>query len=156
MVKNFRSKTLWNSSHLNVMMLGRVNYSLLSEHAFSCLMISQNIRTRLNNRHMHLPRWFTYLNYEIKSVVVDGNVLEEIWISSNLRKEKTIIFMQTFALKLSIAFKMAYSYSFRLGGNLDFHKKSFIRSTSGQKRVKFVVCIFYTVTNFLTVKLSLI
>ena len=45
------------------------------------------------------------------------------------------IFKQNYTIKLFIAFKMAYSCSFRLRGNLakfqDFFQKSFIASTTG-------------------------
>ena len=44
------------------------------------------------------------------------------------------IFKQIYTLKLLIAFKMAYSCCFSLGGNLDFLEflqKSFITSTTG-------------------------
>ena len=47
---------------------------------------------------------------------------------------KQCYFKQIYILKLFIAFKMAYSYCFFSGGNLDFlefHQKKFITSTTG-------------------------
>ena len=51
-----------------------------------------------------------------------------------LKFENNSIFRKTYSLKLFIAFKMAYCYSFGLRGNLDFRdflKKSFVTSTTG-------------------------
>ena len=53
-----------------------------------------------------------------------------------LKCENNAIFKQIYTLKLFIAFKMAYSCCFSLGGNLDFPEflqKRFITSTTGQK-----------------------
>ena len=53
-----------------------------------------------------------------------------------LKCENNVIVKQIYTLKLFIAFKMAYSSCFSLGGNLDFPEflqKSFITSTTGQK-----------------------
>ena len=50
-----------------------------------------------------------------------------------LKCENNVIVKQIYTLKLFIAFKMAYSSCFSLGGNLDFPEflqKSFITSTT--------------------------
>ena len=51
-----------------------------------------------------------------------------------LKCENNASFKQIYTLKLFIAFKMAYSGCFSLGGNLDFpdfQQKCFITSTTG-------------------------
>ena len=53
-----------------------------------------------------------------------------------LKCENNSSFKQIYTLKLYIAFKMAHSCCFSLGGNLDFHEflqKSFITSTTGER-----------------------
>ena len=54
--------------------------------------------------------------------------------------ENYAIFKQNYTLKLFVAFKMAYSCCFSLGGNLDFLdflQKSFITSTTGGTKTIF-------------------
>ena len=56
--------------------------------------------------------------------------------------ENYAIFKQNYTLKLFVAFKMAYSCCFSLGGNLDFLdflQKSFITSTTGGTRQFFTL-----------------
>ena len=56
-----------------------------------------------------------------------------------LKCENNVIVKQIYTLKLFIAFKMAYSSCFSLGGNLDFPEflqKSFITSTTGEQEGK--------------------
>ena len=77
---------------------------------------------------------FFWGNVDFPKIKKLKKVCWDVWTCTKMWKH-CAIFNQIYTLKLYIAFKMAYSCCFSLGGNIDFPEflqKSFITSTTGE------------------------